>query len=210
MTNAWGPGDDAANIKSFGKTLVGKEEVELFHGEHPHSRQYNTTYVRTKRGTIYGFSGHQVLIDITFTTDNYLKSSELSGDEIRKSGVCVISADREPVYSFGFREIPWALIKAHQLLTELSEHSSGILIKSERDSLVGRKIYWDRVPAVITRYIRDQGEIIITAESGHEFPQLIYAIDDGEYDDDHDKRQIKDDILSTKIWWFRKDKGENL
>jgi hypothetical protein len=199
----WGEGD-TANIKPFGKTFMGNEEVQLFHGEHPHSRNDNNTYARTKQGYIYGFDGHRVLIDITFKTNNYLKSSGISGDEIRKSGECIISADREPIYAFGFREINWALNKAGYLLTVLSEHSSGILVKSERDKLPGRKIYYDRTPAIITRLVHgDVGTIIIEAEHGHNFPQPIYSIENDEIDEDHDDKRIKEDILSNKIWWHR-------
>jgi hypothetical protein len=113
-------------------------------------------------------------------------------------------ADREPVYSFGFRELPYALTKANMLLIELREHSSNILIKEERTRLVGRKIYYDRTPAIITRFMGDQGSIMITAEKGRVFPQPIYVEDDDERDDDHNSQLVKEDLLSAKIWWHRK------
>ena len=103
MSDEWGPGD-LSKAKTFGWTTIGEEKdggaLELFFGEHPHSRRDDNIYARDDHGNVYGFDGHRPLIDVTFRSYNYLKSSHLSGDEIRKGGQCVILADREPVYGF--------------------------------------------------------------------------------------------------------------
>jgi len=209
MADEWGHGD-LEKARSFGWTTIGDEKdsgaLELFWGEHPHSRSDNNIYARDDHGNIYGFNGHRPLIDITFRSYNYLKESHLSGDEIRKAGLCTILVDREPVYSFGYRDISWALRRADVLLVELGEHSSFILTQDGRKDLIGRKVYWDRTPAKIVRYLADQGCIIIDAEPGHKFPPPVYAIENDEENHDWEENEtsIKDDILSSKIWWHRK------
>jgi len=45
MEEQWGVGAKAS-AKAFMQTKVGKETVELIHGEHPHSRSDNNIYAR--------------------------------------------------------------------------------------------------------------------------------------------------------------------
>jgi hypothetical protein len=194
----WGIGDPT-KAQPHGHTTLGKHPVELLWGEHPHSRSDNCVYARTESGTIYEFDGHRVLLEITFKQYNYLKESELSGDQIRKGGTCAIFADGEQIYEFFFRDMDHALLRANHILGKLSEHSSFVLMKESRDKLIGRKIWYDRTPAVIQSLILDQGCIIIAPEQGYEFQKPVWADDDYE----RDGPTIKDDILSNHIWWYR-------
>ena len=207
MADEWGIGDPA-KARSLGSTTIGEERerpLELLWGEHPHSRSDNNLYARDSYGTIFEFDGHRVLIDVTLRSYNYLKESYLSGDEIRRGGRCVLSADREPVFAFFFRDVSWALRHADHLIGVLGEHASGVMNKRERDSLRGRKIYWDRTPAVIERFLAEDGDLVIKAEPGHQFQPSIWAIEGGEADDwnDGDRTTVKDSLLSEKIWWHR-------
>ena len=54
----WGLGNATQN-KAFDTVKMGDEILELIHGEHPHSRQDNTTYAKTKHGSFIGFEGHR-------------------------------------------------------------------------------------------------------------------------------------------------------
>lgn len=97
----WGFGK--GDTEPFAITWLGKnknQQLELLWGEHPHSRSNDNMYARTPSGTIFEFAGHRALIDIEFKSYNYLKESELSGDQIRKGGICKIISDKVPVYLF--------------------------------------------------------------------------------------------------------------
>lgn len=202
MGEEWGIGD-ISKASSHGWTTLGENDngvLEVLYGEHPHSRNDNRYYARDDHGTIYEFDGHRILVDVQIKAHNYLKESYLSGDQIRKGGECVILSNREPVYSFFFRDTRRALLHAHHLIGVLSEHSSGIMRKEDRERLPGRKIFYREKPAVIEQLILDQGCVIIRSSDGEPFPPPVYR-EKGESDER--ETAIKDDILSPHIWWFR-------
>lgn len=198
MGDQWGAGD-RAKWHSHGVVQLGKERLPLIYGEHPHSRSDNRHYVEM-HGKAVGFDGHRVLIGVNLQSKNYLKDSELSGDEVRKGGSCEILADGEVVYEFFHRDPQWALLKAHHLIGELGGHASGWMNKEDRDRLVGRKVFYREVPAVIERLIVDQGCLIIRTESGEPFPPPVYR-EAGE--DDERESSVKVEVTDANIWWFR-------
>ena len=204
MFDAWGFGN-ADLARPCGTAYLGDYQgtkAQLFFGEHPHSRSDNNLYAKGPGDTIYAFDGHRVLLDIVFKSRNYLKESGLSGNEIRKAITCTILADGEPVYSFSGRDMVFMLGRAQQLSVLLGEHSSNILLADERARLPGRKIYYREVPALIARFIGEQGCVILQAAPGHQFLPPIYMRDD-DRDDDDIETTVKEDILSPHIWWHR-------
>src|SRR3990167_6984123 len=124
MSDNWGAGD-RAKWKDQGSVQIGQTEYPLIWGEHPHSRQDNSTYVDMGFKDPVGFEGHRILIDVEITSRNYLKGSELSGSEVRKGGSGKIIADNVVIYEFFHRDPQWALLRAYNLIGQLSEHSSG-------------------------------------------------------------------------------------
>lgn len=194
----WGAGD-RANWHNHGLVKVGRQVYPLIYGEHPHSRSDNRHYVEMGKEVV-GFDGHRVELDVQIETRNYLKESHLSGDEVRKGGSGKIIADGEVVYEFFLRDAQWGLIKAHQLIGELSEHSSSWLMKAEREKLVGRKVFYREVPAIITRLIADQGCVIVSTEDGRPFPAPVWS----EADDDGEREpEVKVEVIDPNIWWHR-------
>jgi hypothetical protein len=168
----WGIGNKKDD-KAFATASVGTTQVELVFGEHPHSRQDHNIYARYPDGRIENFDGHRILTRIEIGETNYLKESELSGDEIRKGGYGKIFFDGIQCYEFFHRDAEWACLRAKQLVAELKEHSSGWANKKNRDKLVGRKVFWERTPAIIKSLIVDQGCVILEPESGM-FPSPIH------------------------------------
>jgi hypothetical protein len=204
----WAVGDQA-DSRTFDTTTVDGSIVELIHGEHPHSRNDNSVYARNPvTGTVHEFDGHRRLIDITIKSSNYLKESDFSGDQIRKSVVGAIISDGTQVYEFSHRTVEAVLLQAHRLLQVLQEHESGWLSADERMRLPGRKIYYHEMPATIQYVIEDQGCVIIsiardamnTRVRGQEIAELWedWLDADGDY-------VVKDDVLSPHIWWWRDD-----
>lgn len=201
----WGVGDQFA-AKPFATVMVGNTKVDLIHGQFPHGRQDHTIYARWPDGDIEGFSGHRQLVSYNYEQANYLKTSGLSGNEVRKSGMLKIFVDGDLIHATGCRTLDYSTRLLPVLLEKLAGLPCGLFSKEDRAKLIGRKIYYDGVPAKITTWWPNQGAVMIESE-GRPFPcQPWRHTDDGK-----DKREewgertdeVKDDILSSYIWWFR-------
>lgn len=197
----WGAGNPD-KWRSCGTVHVGGVATPLVFGEHPHSRMDNNLYVTMERdghSEPVAFDGHRVMVGVSLETYNYLKSSHLSGDEVRKGGVGKILADGEVVYEFFFRDIRRALLEAYRLITDLYEHPSDWLSADCREKLVGRAVWYDRTPAIIKRLVVDQGCVVMETTDGQPFPDPIW-VEPGESERES---VIKSTIFDPKIWWFR-------
>lgn len=208
MSDEWGVGN-AANSKAWATTLVSETEVELIHGEHPHSRCDNTTYARFPDGNIEGFDGHVLLHEIRFADYNYLKQSGLSGNEVRKGGKCEILINGHVCGEFFYRDISEALISARTRLAKIHDHPIRIWDDDERRRLIGRKVYYRDFPAVVERLIEDQACVILRPDEPDRavFPPPVYELEDarrGEGEIDWSERQtVKVEMDSPHIWWWR-------
>lgn len=209
----WGAGRGSQNhqtgefeFKIFEKTRVGDEEVGLFFGEHRHSDSSNNIYAQFPDGRIEGFSGHRLLHTLIFQDHNYLKSSGLSGDEVRKGGKCRIYINDMPCGQFFFRDIFYALHEARNYIEKIHDFPLQLWKLEERKEIVGRKIYYRNHPAIITRAYWEEMEIFIEADGEKKiFPYSSYELEDlKEYGQtDREDEIIKDSIFSSQINWFR-------
>jgi hypothetical protein len=200
----WGVGNQA-DSKAFGYAKVGKQRVDLIHGEHPHSRRDNTTYARWPNGDIEGFNGHRIQTRVEVETHNYLKTSGLSGNEVRRSATCKIWLNDFLAYTFSGRDPDRLLRKAaDQILPQLFEHAIQFWDPAEREKLIGRKVYYANTPAVVREVFWDQGCVWLEVEEGHEFPQPAWSHDpDGIPPDDDYRTSVKDDFFAPSIYWHR-------
>jgi hypothetical protein len=198
----WGPGEV---FKPFDTVRLGGRDVELGWGEHPHSTQDNTMYVRTHDGTIYGFDGHRRQVSVRLDTSNYLKESELSGDEVRKSCEARILIDGKVARVIDGRDPRDVLLRCHRALGELFEMGNSVFNDGEK--LLGRKIYYGQTPAVIERIMPDSAELYIVPEKGLVFDPSPWALEDGQeavadwLADYGGGMRVKDNDPS--IWWWR-------
>lgn len=204
----WGVGS-RADDPPFDTTVVGKHEVDLIFGEHPHSRCDNNMYARWKNGDVEGFSGHRLLHEIKFKDHNYLKESELSGNEVRKGGNCEIYINGFLVDTFFYREIDHALSRAYERLGKIHENPIRLWNPKERASLTGRKVYWKDHPAIITSFIEEQVCVCLEPDPPDcLFPLPAYHQEDikeGQVIDVEPRHEIKDSVYSPHIWWWRQD-----
>jgi hypothetical protein len=199
----WGVGNNSEE-KAFDTTFVGKQQVELIFGEHPHSRQDNNVYARWKSGEIEGFDGHRLLHEITFRDYNYLKESELSGNEVRKGGECVIRINGHIVQTFFYRNIERALHKAAHVLDEIADHPIRLWSEQELNTLVGRKIYYRDQPAIVVEYIAEQSCVIIRSANGEPFALTAYDLECSAIGQLVEREcEIKESIHSNRISWWR-------
>jgi hypothetical protein len=197
MSDEWGVGNNTEE-KAFAMAKVGSKLVELILGEHPHSRSDNNIYARWPSGRIDGFDGHRIIVKVEIEEENYLKQSELSGDEIRRGGVGKISFNGVQIYEFFHRDAEEALIRARGLVQKLKDSEARLW---EPDKLIGRKIYYRETPAVIDSVILEQGCVMIRTEDGQKFPEPCWR--KGEDFGPEPESRIKEDVLSPHIWWFR-------
>lgn len=202
----WGAGEKE-NWRDHGEVLVGQgfntQRLKLIYGEHPHSRSDNHHYVNfphSKEPT--DFDGHRTIVDVIVESYNYLKSSGLSGDEVRKGGLCKIFFDKHQVYEFFFRDPTEALSRAARLIPKIMEHSlHRYWDPAEEKKIVGRLIFYREIPAVITRVLADQGCIIVARRDGFPWPPAIYD-EQPQYADR--ELEVKLDIIdpTENIWYF--------
>lgn len=207
MADEWGVGNQV-DAEPWGTAKVGSTPVALIWGQHPHSRSDNKIYARFPSGKVEAFDGHRLPARVEIEESNYLKTSEMSGDEVRKGGECRIFLNGVQVYGFFTRDAQRALIKAHALLDELRGHTATAALIDERvpegDRLRGRKVYYRGTPAILGYTMPSQGCVMVEPAPGLTFPPDVHTLDsDGDdyYDGERDR---KISILSDDIWWHRK------
>lgn len=207
----WGHGRGTQNFRTgeweqkiFETCRVGCETVGLFFGEHPHSTSDNNLYAKFPDGHVEGFSGHRLLHHITFEDSNYLKTSGLSGNEVRKAGRCNIYINNLLCGTFSYREIEYALRHAQALLDKLHDFPLQLWRQEDRARVQGRKIFYRHHPASIQRVDWEMLECSIQADPAP-FPKAAYqqsSKEDWEIDEE-DGEWVRDTIFSTEIYWYR-------
>lgn len=198
MNDQWGVGSKA-DEPAFGTVLVNGKAVELITGEHPHTRRDDSHYARFEGGRIIGFSGHRVCTSIEIREHNYIKESELSGDDIRKACSLIIRFNGRQVYEGNYRDHLTALRYAPVKVDALMEHPLNVWMDDWHEREVGRSVYYYETPAKIARILPDQNAVIVEPVDGRGFPRPSWA------DEwmDHDPSSVKDSIFSGHFNWFR-------
>jgi hypothetical protein len=203
MSNEWGPGD---RFDQFDTVWVEGQLMDLGFGEHPHSRSDNNFYVRSKTGAITGFDGHRVQVKVVVETENYMKESELSGDEVRKTCTATIYLNGVVARVLDGRDPQRMLMASYRALDELFD--MGCSVWKDGDELIGRKIYYQHTPAVIERIDAEQAKVFVVPEKPGMFAVPAYAMEDGpdairDWLDDYGAGLYVSD-RSKDIWWWRK------
>lgn len=208
MTDAadkkWGFGNPA-NPKPFDTIQLHGRTYELLFGEHPHSTQDNNIYARSPSGEIENFDGHRLCWRVEVEESNYLKQSELSGDEIRKGGSVRLYVDGECIYDGFCRSIDYGMRHAREIMDRLSEVAGGDWLRAKtRGDLLGRKVFYDGVPAIVERLIVDQGCIMLVPDGeGMQFRAPVYEDDPDDWLSEYGG-SVKAEVTDPKIWWWRK------
>lgn len=198
----WGVGSESA-AKAFDTITMHGRTYDLIFGEHPHSRQDNNIYARSADGQIEEFDGHRLCWRIEVEESNYLKESEMSGDEIRKGGSFKLYVDGECIYEGFCRSVESGMRMALEMKAKLNDVASGDWLRSKtRDKMIGRPIFYYGVPAIITRLIVDQGCVMIEAAEGHQLAAPPYEEHPEDWALEH-KDGVKDEVASPHIWWWR-------
>ncbi len=197
-TEQWGIGKEK-NVKAFDTVKVDGREYDLIWGEHPHSRQDNTMYTRDKSGHIEAFSGHRNPFKIEIEESNYLKESELSGDEVRKGGsaklyvdgiLCFTSFCRS--YEMGYRFIQDFIIKMEMNWSWFPKKP-----KEKIGKVIGYREQLFKIKSIDVEY----ADMIIETLDGKLRKKFLWEDDE---DLDEIESTVKVSIVSENIDWFPK------
>lgn len=179
---------------SIGKVFLGEKyhEAELF------SCSEKEPYRHWLEVNGKDFDGHRTLWSFSYNPYNYLKESELSGDEYRKGGSIKIFKDGVCVMSEFCREPDRAVARLHNLLAMCMD-------AMWEYATIGRKLYYRDHPCVIKDVLED-GELILATENGEDFPLWAFQKEDEEEARDREWTDTtRVHITDKNIHWWRKE-----
>lgn len=197
----WGVGKEGSS-KPFDNVKIGDSDFELIHGEFPHSRQDNTTYARSKENPeiIYDFSGHRLPFKIEIEESNYLKSSGLSGDEIRKSCTGKLFLNNVQIFDCGGRTYERAFKNIQSFIDSMEEKWSWF--PNKLDEYEGKIVKYEGQLFKIERFIVSQACMILVTPDGKPRKPFQYEVEDFENHDFDGMETVKVEINSERIWWY--------
>jgi hypothetical protein len=154
------------------------------------------------------FRGHQVQIDIEFHTANRREVNDWKGrDEIRAEGTWTLALARQQCWEGFLRQDPLnQLLDIHRIATQMLNHSAidWRLETRAADQLMGRRVYYDRTPAVVSSTcVLGQGCVMLRPVGVDRFPPSVHALDDEDGDDPFERDEIKVELLCERVWWWR-------
>jgi len=193
----WGIGDKDKE-QAFDTVSVGEDIVDLIFGQHPHSRQDNRIYARTKSGEIYDFDGHRLPFKIEIELYNYIKCSHLSGDEIRKGGTARLFLNGQQIFEDFCRSYESGYKKIDRFVEDMELNWSWY--PKDTKSYIGRVVGYREQLCKISRFIIDQACMILETLDGKPFKKFLW-----EDNEDYEKElEIKVNITDPSITWYPK------
>lgn len=127
-----------------------------------------------------------------------------SKHRVSKSVCIEMSCNLKKVYEFRCRDMGYGMVRAQELMVKMNEHPFEFRDTSKE---VGRKIWFYDQPAIIDSLILDQGCIMIKKDDPNDplfdLVKPWNTKEDIEMEEWNKQSVVKDDILSTNIYWFR-------
>lgn len=156
------------------------------------------------------FTGHRVRVGLDLRTWNERDVHDWKGyDDVRGRGYWQLYFNEQPVYEgyCGASGISYVspvdvlrcLHRIPQVASQLLELPVDWTAESHAEQFAGRRVIYDGTDAVITRWIPDQGAVVLRPENDAKFPPPPWAEPD--YPDD-ERDTVKDDVLTGRIWWW--------
>lgn len=200
MEEKWSVGENAKEKQAFGKTIVDGYEYDLIFGDHPHSRQDNTIYARDKEGRVTGFDGHRLLFKIVIEEHNYMKSSGLSGDQIRKSCKGELWLNGVQIYEGSHRTYDRMYKEITRFIDDMEMNWNWF--PNKLDEVIGKTIGYKEQLFVIERVIVDQACLVLKHVDGKR-KKFLYE-DDEDFDEYEAIDPVKVQITNKSICWYPK------
>ncbi len=194
----WGVGE-RKDEKAFDTVKIDGETYDLIFGEHPHSRQDNNIYARSPKGSITGFDGHRLPFKIIIEETNYMKSSGLSGDQIRKSCTGKLFLNDVQIFDCYHRTYDRCFKQIERFRDDMEMNWSWYP-KNIKEK-IGKEVGYREQLFVIKSIIVDQGAMILETPDGK--PRKLFMWESEEDNDDiHDS--LKVEITSPHLDWYPK------
>ena len=154
------------------------------------------------------FQGHRVQIDVRFHTENRREVNDWKGrDEIRAEGTWTLALNRQPCWEGFIHGDPLATLRdIPGVIAKLIEHPAIDWFDSTpaAEQLAGRRIYYERTPAVVSSTsVFDQGCVMVKPVGVEFFPPAAYELDEDDSGEECERRTYKVDLLSPHVWWWR-------
>lgn len=154
------------------------------------------------------FDGHHVQVDIELHTANRREVNAWKGrDEIRAEGTWTLALARQQCWEGYLRRDPLdQLIDIRSIAMRMLNHDA-IDWRSEvtaADQLMGRRVYYDRTPAVVSSVsVLDQGCVMLKPVGFDVFPPSVHGLDHDDEDDPFERGEVKVELLYERVWWWR-------
>jgi len=157
--------------------------------------------------TLKGFNGVAPTWTIEWSQNNYIRN-KWGESEVEYTGRYLIKRNGKVFCTGGARDIDYGLAKAQSVLIEIQEYSISFGDKDWQRKVENRKVYYKEEPAIIKNlmHFEDCGYnlwIIPDKECIKQFRRPGYM--NGDIADHYDeyKNGLKDDLLTSSIYWFR-------
>ena len=196
--------------KKIGKQrLVTGEEFDLVYRDEPDVEKPISLYAVTDiwdAGVL--FRGHERRLQVDIGEFNRMDPDWRASRTIMASGDCKILVDDFQIYYFEFQHAEDALIQAWSVIDRLKQFSLSVFgtelfAGEEVNNLYNRRVYLSNIPAVVIDFAGNGTvELRCTTEQGL-FPFTAKELGYHVRDDGTSRKWV--DILSSEIYWFRKD-----
>lgn len=146
------------------------------------------------------FSGDAPTWGIAFDRVNYIKN-KWDETSVEANGSCWITRNGKKFYRVPARFLDYGLAKAQYILVQLLEESPlSLALRNWEKEAVGRKIYYQGEPAIITRITNDL-ELMVVPDGIEKFSKPFHWSADMDWDEYQDGLMVE--LLSPSIYWFR-------
>jgi len=136
---------------------------------------------------------------LEYTPTNYIKT-KWDETEIRSGRKLLITRNGKPFYD-GFMTFHQAIAYVKDGI--LAEHPLDLNDRDFDKKCIGRKVWWRSEPAVITDYIQGQACVMIAPDGIDQFTRPAEYVGDSLFDDYYMTHELKVEIFSEHINWFR-------
>ena len=145
------------------------------------------------------FSGNVCNWGISIDESNYYKYKYDEKEILRSIKVKIMRNGKE-FYSFVVNDFDYGLVKARKLLFEIQEHPISFSSINYENEIIGRKIYFDKMPCIIGSYTVGNDRVIIKPDLSCMKMEGWHKNLDGYFEGEE---SIPEDLFASSINWFR-------
>jgi hypothetical protein len=118
-------------------------------------------------------------------------------------GDCSIFINDFQVYIFKYHSLSYLAGRLPVVMKGLCDFPVSLDGRTACQELLGRKIWWREVPAVIENFLGESGTIQIRADNEEKlFPHYPWTAPE-DRDDRERNYRINVDLFDPQLWWFR-------